>query len=431
MAIRQYVGARYVPRFTGLYDATQQYEALDVVDNGSGTSYIAKKTVPAGTPLTNTDYWFIYGASSGAIINLQNQVDALNLAIGDLSDLQTPITDSIVNAINSRERKFVFITDSYGYGPNSDDGTSIISHFCDKLGLTEDVNITSLAYGGWGFISDGTKTFLSMLTTVIWPRFSGGSLQFTADEVTDVIVCGGCNDSGSTAPALYGAIKTFVDQCKIYFPHAKVWVGEVGNVKAATAHINIGNNVMDGYMRCIEAGANYLSGIERVMLDTRYFMPDGVHPNGIGMKVIGYGIAGCIYGSAFETVRNGAGVLDLTGNAFGITSGTISATSYSDGDMTTLLIHGSVACSVNFTVADLLLGTLPDNLTFINGNAPLGLNMGAIQLKYTVAGVAHCMPANMFVNNGNRVYITPGEAVSGVSGMNLSLTNIKFNARLN
>lgn len=74
MSIHTYVGARYVPRFVGTYNATQIYDALDVVDNGSGTSYIARKTVPAGTPLTDTDYWFVYGASSGAIIALQNDM---------------------------------------------------------------------------------------------------------------------------------------------------------------------------------------------------------------------------------------------------------------------------------------------------------------------------------------------------------------------
>ena len=63
MAVRQYIGARYVPRFMGTYDNTQQYEALDVVDNGSGTSYIARKIVPPGTPLTDTEYWFVYDCS--------------------------------------------------------------------------------------------------------------------------------------------------------------------------------------------------------------------------------------------------------------------------------------------------------------------------------------------------------------------------------
>lgn len=74
MAVRQYIGARYVPRFTGNYDVTQIYEALDVVDNGMGTSYISKKPTPAGTPLTDTEYWAVYGASSGAIIDLQNRM---------------------------------------------------------------------------------------------------------------------------------------------------------------------------------------------------------------------------------------------------------------------------------------------------------------------------------------------------------------------
>lgn len=81
MAVKQYIGARYVPKFLGNYDPTQEYEALDVVDNGAGTSYIATKIVPPGTPLTNSDYWFLYGSSSGAIIHLQDQIDDIMKAV--------------------------------------------------------------------------------------------------------------------------------------------------------------------------------------------------------------------------------------------------------------------------------------------------------------------------------------------------------------
>ena len=84
MAIHTYIGARYVPKFIGTYDPTQSYEALDVVDNGSGTSYIAVKPTPAGTPLTDTTHWFLYGAASGAIINLQNQINQINSDIQDI-----------------------------------------------------------------------------------------------------------------------------------------------------------------------------------------------------------------------------------------------------------------------------------------------------------------------------------------------------------
>ena len=75
MGLHQYIGARYVPRFLGTYDATTIYEAMDVVDNGSGTSYVAKIPTPAGTPLTDSDHWAVYGAASGAIISLQNQIN--------------------------------------------------------------------------------------------------------------------------------------------------------------------------------------------------------------------------------------------------------------------------------------------------------------------------------------------------------------------
>lgn len=77
MGMHTYIGARYVPSFKGVFDPTTEYTALDVVNNGSGTSYIAKKPVPVGTPLTDSEYWFVYGSASGAIINLQDQIDAI------------------------------------------------------------------------------------------------------------------------------------------------------------------------------------------------------------------------------------------------------------------------------------------------------------------------------------------------------------------
>lgn len=98
--VRQYIGARYVPRFMGNYDATQIYEALDVVDNGLGTSYIAKIPTPANTPLTNTTYWAVYGSTSGAIINLQNQINKLNAETVIMFD---NITDMIAEDLSEND----------------------------------------------------------------------------------------------------------------------------------------------------------------------------------------------------------------------------------------------------------------------------------------------------------------------------------------
>lgn len=56
MALKKYIGARYTPKFIGAWDAQTVYAALSVV-YANEQSYVSRKTVPAGTELTNTEYW--------------------------------------------------------------------------------------------------------------------------------------------------------------------------------------------------------------------------------------------------------------------------------------------------------------------------------------------------------------------------------------
>lgn len=56
MALKKFIGARYVPEFAGAWSNTKQYAALSVVYT-SNRSYVSRKTVPAGTPITNTEFW--------------------------------------------------------------------------------------------------------------------------------------------------------------------------------------------------------------------------------------------------------------------------------------------------------------------------------------------------------------------------------------
>lgn len=88
MAIREYVGARYVPKFMGVWSNTTEYEPLSIVDDGLGTSYTSKVQVPPGTPLNDTDYWAVTGSTSGAIVSLQNRVTALENDIVPIVNVQ-------------------------------------------------------------------------------------------------------------------------------------------------------------------------------------------------------------------------------------------------------------------------------------------------------------------------------------------------------
>nr|DAH69053.1 MAG TPA: hypothetical protein [Caudoviricetes sp.] len=56
MALKKFIGARYAPEFAGAWSNTKQYAALSVV-YADNRSYVSRKTVPAGTPITNTEFW--------------------------------------------------------------------------------------------------------------------------------------------------------------------------------------------------------------------------------------------------------------------------------------------------------------------------------------------------------------------------------------
>lgn len=71
MAIKKYIGARYAPKFMGAWDKASEYSALSVVYTNE-QSYVSRKTVPANTEITNTEFW-IKSADWNAQVTQYNQ----------------------------------------------------------------------------------------------------------------------------------------------------------------------------------------------------------------------------------------------------------------------------------------------------------------------------------------------------------------------
>lgn len=71
MAIKKYIGARYAPKFMGAWDKNSEYAALSVV-YANEQSYVSRKTVPANTEITNTEFW-IKSADWNAQVTQYNQ----------------------------------------------------------------------------------------------------------------------------------------------------------------------------------------------------------------------------------------------------------------------------------------------------------------------------------------------------------------------
>lgn len=114
-----YVGARYVPIFDGAWSANKKYEPLVIVTQG-GNSYTSKTYVPAGVPVTNTNYWALTGEFNAQVeellqqyIGLSQKYDTLVTEIGS--------ANATINALNKTYlmygKRVVLYGDSIGkYG---------------------------------------------------------------------------------------------------------------------------------------------------------------------------------------------------------------------------------------------------------------------------------------------------------------------------
>ena len=129
MAVREYIGARYVTKVyensldpsSAEWEAGVTYEPLTMVTY-LNSSYLSKKEVPGsiGDPASNPSYWVVTGAYNGQILNLQNQIDDLkgkylminvkdfpfswgidNLKGDNVTDDTTALNDAITYIVNN------------------------------------------------------------------------------------------------------------------------------------------------------------------------------------------------------------------------------------------------------------------------------------------------------------------------------------------
>lgn len=114
MAVRQYIGARYVPKLDGEWSSEKVYEPLTIVMYNNG-SYTSKKNVSAGILPTNTEYWAFTG-------NYNAQVEAYRQEVNTYKD-EVDACISEVGVINSKLAKYNFV--------------NVVEIGCDNTGNTD------------------------------------------------------------------------------------------------------------------------------------------------------------------------------------------------------------------------------------------------------------------------------------------------------
>ena len=282
MAVRQYIGARYVPKFFENSDGTNNwssgtaYEALTIVSYNQN-SYTSKKPVPAGigNPAANPEYW----ASTG-IYNAQ--IDEYR------QETQTVKEQSSKNALQNC--RFVFVGDSYaaGYAPSTGDvaanGWSQVIK--SMLGLSDE-NCYAIYAGGAGFSAERPGGGYAAMLSNAADNISNKS------EIDYVVCCGGHNDIASTPANIRTGMGVFYSTARTLFPNAKIMYGMIAWDRDGANQTSINKLLVNylEYQKDVAPDMAYLNGVENILYRVNsYLDTDGIHPTPAGNKALAQGI---------------------------------------------------------------------------------------------------------------------------------------------
>lgn len=285
MAVRQYVGARYVPKFADpvAWQANTAYEALIVVTYNN-SSYTSKIPVPAsvGNPAQNPTYWVCTGNYNAQVedyrqttLQVREEADEINNTLSNL-----PVYP-----------KIIFIGDSYATGEGPDSSTTpwpnIVARY---LGLTQNTDYWVGAKGGasWAGI-DGRPSFLSLLQTL------EDSIT-NKNIITNIIVCGGVNDAIGTVSDGLTAQGNFYNYVRTNYPNAKIQIGLIGWGLSASERSSVLQVSFPLYTRSyigetLNLGIPLLRGT-----GSGDFQSDHIHPTQQGQNILGWCIKSAMLG---------------------------------------------------------------------------------------------------------------------------------------
>lgn len=271
------------------FDTKASLKSANNLVNGSITRTLGESSYNDG----KGSYYKIRTITSGDVVDDNNILALANFP----TLIAEKMPDYYINEINEKiniltNRKVVIIGDSYAEGYTPDGNVTSWAEWVKSFLNLNDSNCIIKYYGGTGFCAtNDTKNFLTLLNEVS-----------NDNNVTDVVVAGGYNDTGYSVEQLDVAITNFNTACKTKFPNAKVHVGFIGCTTNANNLYNL-NITMEQYNgQSAKNGMYFMSNAQYTLHDYNLFSSDGIHPNQNGAYKLGVNITQCVLKGSCDVI---------------------------------------------------------------------------------------------------------------------------------
>lgn len=237
---------------------------------------------------------------------INTEANTRNQADSQLDNRITQIANSLSNVIATREynwynRKFLFCGDSYG-----DEEGEWPSLLISNLNLTG--RAYNLCVGGAGFVSSGSPyLFIEQIQNFV------SAHPDELGSITDIVVCGGLNDSFSYDISTYAAVQSAMDNFNTYvksvMPYAKISLGYIGNGNDTRQGTLISGRIYECrqvcryiyYNQASKLGWNILHNVEYLLTGSPANIgADGVHPTVFGSYELALGIGQALINGAAD-----------------------------------------------------------------------------------------------------------------------------------
>lgn len=297
MAVRQYVGARYVPKFyqnsqnplSSEWEGNKAYEALTIVTYNN-SSYTSKIPVPAGigNPAQNPTYWVVTGNYNAQVEQYRQETETTKTDLTEQMNILKSETEQSVqqlqNSVDKKQskRSFLLIGDSLSSGYSPSETSEPRTHgwaYKAKIDLEQAgatvynyTDLPSTETVGTGFAEGGWERFLQSIHN---------NSTINDNNITDIVVFGGSNELSYDETTIRTHIDNFMKMANQYFPLAHVRLGIVAVCAERLSDKGIPSIYRSEITKC---GGEYVEGTYYLMRlkDSNYVNSDRTHPTNAG-----------------------------------------------------------------------------------------------------------------------------------------------------